>query len=86
VRLFVSRAQSAQTQFALTEQNAHAIAHICLQLDGMPLAIDWAARLGMLTLEQMVTRLDNVFQLLTGAAHGAPAQQTLRATLDWSHD
>src|SRR5439155_3897145 len=68
--------------------NAHLIAHICRRLDGMPLAIELAtARVNSLSLEQIATRLDDRFGLLTGGSRTAlPRQQTLRATMDWSYN
>lgn len=86
-RLFVERAATARPGFALTAKNAPAIAHICGRLDGIPLAIELAAsRVGMLSTEQIATRLDDRFRLLTGGSRTAmPRQQTLRAMMDWSY-
>ncbi len=88
VRLFVERARAAKSDFALTEQNARAIAQICQRLDGIPLAIELAvARTTLLTPEQIAARLDDRFNLLTHGSRAAlPRQQTLRATIDWSYD
>jgi predicted ATPase/DNA-binding CsgD family transcriptional regulator len=88
MRLFVDRAIAARTDFQLTSQNASSIAQICQQLDGMPLAIELAAaRVKMLSAEQIAARLDDRFQFLTGGSRTAPSrQQTLRAILDWSYD
>jgi predicted ATPase/DNA-binding NarL/FixJ family response regulator len=88
VRLFVERASAADPGFALTAGNGPAIARICQRLDGNPLAIELAAaRTRVLLPEQIATRLDDRFQLLTGGSRTAlPRQQSLRATLDWSHD
>jgi tetratricopeptide (TPR) repeat protein len=74
--------------FALSEQNAAAVAQICRQLDGIPLAIELAAaRLKLLTVEQIAARLEDRFRLLTGGSRTALARhQTLRATMDWSYD
>jgi predicted ATPase/class 3 adenylate cyclase len=88
VRLFLERAQQSQPRFALTRTNAPALAQVCRQLDGMPLAIELAAvRTKVLSVEQMAARLDDRFRLLTGGSRTAlPRQQTLRATMDWSYD
>jgi DNA-binding SARP family transcriptional activator len=85
--LFVERARSVRPAFALTERNAEAVAEICRRLDGIPLAIELAAaRVRVLSPEQIAERLDDAFGLLT---HGTPAHsprhQALRATLDWSY-
>jgi predicted ATPase/class 3 adenylate cyclase/tetratricopeptide (TPR) repeat protein len=88
VDLFVDRAQLAQPRFALTEGNAGAVAQICRRLDGIPLALELAAaRVRLLTVEQIAGRLDDRFRLLTGGSRTAlPRQQTLRALIDWSYD
>jgi len=87
VRLFVERARDIVPDFALTEANAAAVARICRRLDGIPLAIELAAaRVKVLTPEQIAGRLGDAFRLLTGGRRTAvPRQQTLRATMDWSH-
>ena len=87
VRLFVQRSQAAKPEFAVTDQNAGTVARICGRLDGIPLAIELAAaRARVLTVEQIATRLDNRFQLLTGGSRTAlERHQTLRATMDWSY-
>ena len=87
VRLFGERAGSALPGFEITGQNAHAVARICRRLDGIPLAVELAAKkVTVLTPEQILGRLDGHFQLLTGGSRTAlPRQQTLRATLDWSY-
>ncbi|HEY6042303.1 MAG TPA: adenylate/guanylate cyclase domain-containing protein, partial [Anaerolineae bacterium] len=87
VRLFVERAAAARPSLTLNAHNASAIAQICRQLDGIPLAIELAAsRVKVLSVEQIATRLDNRFQLLTGGSRTAlPRQQTLRAAIDWSY-
>ncbi|MCW3051491.1 MAG: hypothetical protein JWN14_661, partial [Chthonomonadales bacterium] len=87
VQLFVERAQSIQKSFALTGENAPAVARICFQLEGIPLAIELAAaRVKALTVEQIAARLDDHLNLLTGGSRTAMSrQQTLRATLDWSY-
>jgi predicted ATPase/class 3 adenylate cyclase len=87
-RLFVERAQAAQPRFTLTAGNARAVASICARLDGIPLAIELAAaRVKVLTAEQIAARLDDRFRLLVGGSRTAlPRQQTLRALVDWSYD
>ena len=88
VRLFVDRATAVQPRFIVTVQNAPAIAQICHRLDGIPLAIELAAaRVKMMTAEQIAAHLDDSFRLLTGGSRTAlPRQQTLRALIDWSYD
>ncbi len=88
VALFVERARAARPTFAITEQNAGAIAEICVRLDGLPLALELAAaRIRSLTPEAMLTRLERRLDLLTGGARDLPARQrTLRAAIDWSYD
>ena len=87
VQLFVERARLAYPGYKLTAANASAVALICRRLDGIPLALELAAaRLQALTAEQIAARLDQRFRLLTGGSRiGLPRQQTLQATLDWSH-
>src|SRR5262249_460336 len=88
VRLFVERAPAVNPDFTLTTENAGPVAQICARLDGIPLAIELAAaRVRVLTVEQIFERLDNCFQLLTGGGRTAPPrQQTLGAALDWSYN
>lgn len=88
VRLFQERARAAQSTFTLTDQNASAVAQLCVRLDGIPLAIELAAaRVKALSVEQIAARLDDRFRLLTGGSRTAlPRQQTLRAMIDWSYD
>ena len=88
VKLFVDRAQTAFHGFSLTEENAGAIAEICRRLDGIPLAIELAAaRVRMLSPDQIRGKLNDRFRLLTGASKTAlPRHQTLRATIQWSYD
>ncbi|MEZ4862017.1 MAG: tetratricopeptide repeat protein [Caldilineaceae bacterium] len=87
-RLFVTRAQSVQPDFAVTSDNVAAINAICQQLDGLPLAIELAAaRLRVLSPQAILARLDHQLKFLTAGARDLPArQQTLRATLAWSYD
>jgi predicted ATPase/DNA-binding SARP family transcriptional activator len=88
IRLFVDRATAALPAFQVTEKNAPALARVCHQLDGIPLAIELAAvRVKALPVEQLAARLDDQFRLLTGGSRTAlPRQQTLRAAIDWSYD
>jgi non-specific serine/threonine protein kinase len=88
VHLFVERAQRIDAAFALTAGNAAAVAQVCIRLDGIPLALELAAaRVRVLTVAQILERLDDSLRLLTGGSRAAPTrQQTLRATLDWSYD
>jgi len=88
VRLFIDRAQSVRPEFTLTTLNASAVAAICFRLDGIPLAIELAAaRAKALGPQQILSRLDDRFRLLTGGGRTVlPRQQTLRATMDWSYD
>jgi predicted ATPase/DNA-binding XRE family transcriptional regulator/Tfp pilus assembly protein PilF len=88
VQLFVARAQSALAGFMLTPENAPTIAQVCHQLDGIPLALELAAaRIKMMSVEQIASHLNDRFHLLTGGARTAlPHHQTLRAMIDWSHD
>jgi predicted ATPase len=88
VRLFRDRAVAALSTFSVTENNARAIAQLCYRLDGIPLAIELAAaRVKVLTPEQISARLDDRFRLLSvGSRTAVPRQQTLRALVDWSYD
>jgi predicted ATPase/class 3 adenylate cyclase len=88
VRLFIDRARIARPGFQLTNENAPTIARICWRLDGIALAIELAAaRVKVLTLQQIVERLDDRFHLLTtGSRTAVPRQQTLRSLIDWSYD
>jgi predicted ATPase/class 3 adenylate cyclase len=88
VRLFIDRAVAVQPGFAVTNSNAPAVAEVCHRLDGIPLAIELAAaRVRVLPVEQIATRLNDRFRLLTGGSRTAlPRQQTLRALIDWSYD
>src|ERR1700752_3091500 len=88
IQLFVDRASAASPAFNLTEKNAASVAQICYRLDGIPLAIELAAaRARVFSPEQIASRLDDRFRLLTGGSRTAlPRQQTLRALIDWSYD
>jgi len=87
VRLLVERAHAAMQEFALSSTNMVAIAAVCRRLGGIPLAIELAAaRLSVLTAEQLAERLGDVFRVLpTGSRRAAPRQRTLWATVDWSY-
>jgi non-specific serine/threonine protein kinase len=86
VQLFVIRARAILPAFRLTPANAPLIARICARLDGIPLALELAAaRVHVLTLEQMLDRLDDSIRLLVGGSRVAPTrQQTMRAAFAWS--
>jgi len=88
VKLFVERAQAAAADFALTPENAEAVAEICLRLDGLPLAIELAApRVRTLTPASLLSRLDQRLSVLTGGAQDLDERQrTLRSTIEWSHE
>jgi predicted ATPase len=88
VCLFVERAQAVAPEFVLDAASAPGVAAICRRLDGMPLAIELAAaRVGLLRPEALLQRLGHRLQLLTSGPADLPErQQTLRATLAWSHD
>jgi predicted ATPase len=87
VALFVDRARAVDASFRIDGHNAGAIARICRELDGIPLAIELAAaRVRALSPAELVERLDDRLRLLTGGTRDAPAhQQTLRATMEWSY-
>jgi len=88
ISLFAERANSVASTFELTEANAPAVARVCQMLDGMPLAIELAAaRVRVLSVEQISSRLEDSFALLTGGSRTAlPRQRTLRAAIDWSYE
>ena len=88
VRLLTQRARAVVPSFAVTHDNAPAVAAICRALDGMPLAIELAAaRLRTMAPEQIAARLGDRFQLLSSGSRTAmPRHQTLRAVVDWSWD
>jgi predicted ATPase len=87
VALFVERARTTRGSFELTPENAAAVAAVCRRLDGLPLALELAAvRLRLLSPQALLERLDHALQVLTSGPRDIPErQQTLRATIDWSH-
>ena len=87
IELFTDRARRARPDFCITDDNAAAVTEICRRLDGMPLAIELAAaRVRVLSLTEILDSLHDRFRLLTGGARTAVRrQQTLRASVDWSH-
>jgi predicted ATPase/DNA-binding winged helix-turn-helix (wHTH) protein len=87
VRLFVERASAVDSSLAMTAANCATIGQLCVRLDGIPLAIELAAaRVKVLSLEQIHARLNDRFRLLTGGSRTAVARQrTLEATVDWSY-
>lgn len=88
IELFADRARLAKSDFTITDANGAVVAEICRRLDGMPLAIELAAaRVRALSLDEIVDSLHDRFRLLTGGSRTAVRrQQTLRASVDWSHD
>jgi predicted ATPase/class 3 adenylate cyclase/DNA-binding CsgD family transcriptional regulator len=91
VQLFIQRARAAQPDFSVDNHNAAAVAELCVLLDGLPLAVELAAaRIKLLPPQALLSRLKGATSslgLLTGGARDLPArQQTLRATIQWSHD
>lgn len=88
IQLFVERARLKLPGFTVTPENGYFIAKLCHGLDGMPLALELAAaRTSVLSVEQIVARLDERFRLFTGGSHNvSPRQKTLRAAIDWSYD
>jgi len=88
IRLFVERAQAVKPAFRLGADNVADVVAICQRLDGLPLAIELAAsRVRLLSPAALLARLDQRLAILTGGARDLPErQQTLRATIAWSHD
>jgi predicted ATPase/DNA-binding CsgD family transcriptional regulator len=88
IDLFVQRTQAVKADFLLTEANASIVADICARLDGLPLAIELAAtRMRLLSPQQLLVRLGQRLQVLTGGSSDLPVrQQTLRSTIKWSYD
>src|SRR5258708_38364925 len=88
MKLFVDRAQIARSSFELTAANFASVAEVCRRLDGIPLAIELAAaRVKILSIEQILTKLDDRFKLLSSVGRTMlPRHQTLRAVIEWSYD
>jgi predicted ATPase/class 3 adenylate cyclase len=88
VELFIQRAIAAKSGFRVTNENAPAVAEICVRLDGLPLAIELAAaRIKLFSPRALLSRLENRLKVLTDGARDLPArQQTLRHTVAWSYD
>src|SRR5256714_627672 len=87
IRLFADRALAHQSQFRITDENIDVVTRICERLDRIPLAIELAAaRVPVMSLDEILNRLENRLGLLTAGSRGTVGrQQALRATLDWSH-
>ena len=88
VRLFEERAHSAVPSFKVSDENRRAVEEVCTRLDGIALAIELAApRLRVLSVEELLRRLNERFRLLTGGSRTAlPRHQTMRALIDWSYE
>ena len=87
VRLFVERAAQVRPGFRLDAGNAPGVVDVCRRLDGMPLALELAAaRTAVLEPGEIVQRLGDALSMLSGGPNGLTRHQTLRGTLDWSHD
>ena len=86
-QLFVERAVLARPEFVLDDKEAPAVVEICRQLDGIPLAIELAAaRIRVLSAQQILAKLHDRFRLLAGGKAAVPRHQTLRASIQWSYD
>ncbi len=88
VQLFVARARVVNAEFELTEENAAAVAELCVRVDGLPLAIELAAaRLSMFSPQALLDRLGRRLDILTGGRRDAPERQrALRDTIMWSYE
>jgi len=87
VKLFQDRAAAARSDFTISRDNVAEVVQICTRLDGIPLAIELAAaRVRVLSLQEIAAHLDDRFRLLVGNRPALPRQQTLRALIDWSYD
>jgi predicted ATPase len=87
VELFVERAQAVERRFTLSEENRAAVAQLCHRLDGIPLAIELAAgRVRALSVQEIMSHLDDRFELPSSSSRGRPARhETLRTAIDWSY-
>ena len=87
VTLFVARARSVQPSFVLTPATGHAVSQIAVRLDGIPLGIELAAaRVNVLSVDEIAKRLGDMFRLLSGGSRTAlPQQRTLEAAIEWSY-
>ena len=87
-RLFVQRARAANSLFLVDDDNAAAITRVCLAVDGIPLALELAAaRMRLMTVEQLADRLEHDLYVLRGGIRSVPVRhETMRATIGWSHD
>jgi predicted ATPase/DNA-binding SARP family transcriptional activator len=87
IQLFAERARLVLPTFVVSDSNRAAVSEICRRLDGIPLAIELAApRVRVLSPEQIASRLDDAFHLLSAGSRTAlPRHRTLRATMEWSH-
>jgi len=88
IALFMNRCRSVQRDFSLTSENAEAVAAICARLEGLPLAIELAAaRIRILSAQEIATRLHDQFRLLRGGPRDAPERhQSLQAAISWSYE
>jgi tetratricopeptide (TPR) repeat protein len=87
VQLFLDRATAVRPDFVLDQNQASSVVEICRRLDGIPLAIELAAaRMRVLSVEQILARLHDRFRLLAGGHAALARHQTLRASIQWSHD
>jgi len=87
VSLFIARAKAVRANFELSSDNVGAVTEICRRLDGIPLAIEFAAaRVSHLPPQEIADRLGDMFRLLTGGRGRVQRQQTLQAALDWSYE
>ncbi len=88
VSLFIQRASAVRAEFALTEENARALAEICVRLDGLPLALELAAaRIKLLSPHDILRHLEDRLKILTGGPRDLPQrQQTLRGAIAWSYE
>ncbi len=85
-QLFTERARAVVPSFAIDEQNKPVVERICTRLDGIPLAIELAAaRVKVLTVEQIAERLKNAFPVLSTGSRTLPRHRTIRETIDWSY-